>query len=44
MLTSLFLAFMFGKGKTTSVMEGVETQAPITQEQSTAPAEGQDNQ
>ena len=44
MLTSLILAFIFGKGKTTSVMEGVETQVPITQEQSAAPTEGQENQ
>ena len=44
MLTSLLLAFMFGKGRTTSVMEGVETQAPITQEQSATPAEGQEAQ
>jgi preprotein translocase subunit SecG len=42
MITSLFLAFMFGKGETSSVMEGVETQAPITQQQS-APVEGQAN-
>jgi preprotein translocase subunit SecG len=42
MLTSLFLAFMFSKGRTTSVMEGVETPAPITQEQSPVPAEGQE--
>jgi preprotein translocase subunit SecG len=41
MITSLFLAFMFGKGKTSSIMEDVETQAPITQQQS-APAEGQE--
>ena len=40
MLTSLFLAFMFGKGKTSSIMEGMETPAPITQE-SSAPAEDQ---
>ncbi len=42
MITSLVLAFMFGKGKTSSIMEGVQTQAPITQQQS-APSEGQEN-
>lgn len=37
MLTSLFLAFLFGKGKTSSIMEGVSgAQAPVT-EQSSAP-------
>ena len=41
MLTSLFLAFMFGKGKTSSIMEGLETQTPVTQQQSSAPVEGQ---
>ena len=39
MVTSLFLAFLFGKGASSSLMEGVETQAPITQ-QSSAPVEG----
>jgi len=42
MITSLFLAFLFGKGKSSSIMEGVEAQAPITQQQS-APVEGQEN-
>jgi len=42
MITSLFLAFLFGKGKTSSIMEGIEAQAPITQQQS-VPFEGQEN-
>ncbi|MFC1868365.1 preprotein translocase subunit SecG [Thermodesulfobacteriota bacterium] len=32
MLTSLSLAILFGRGSGSSVMEGVETQAPVTQE------------
>jgi preprotein translocase subunit SecG len=43
MLTSLMLAFMFGKGRTSSVMEDVEIQVPVTQEQSAVPAEEQNN-
>ncbi len=41
MLTSLFLAFLFGKGKTSSIMEGVsKTKVPATQQsQSPAPAD-----
>ena len=42
MITCLLLAVMYGKGKTSSIMEGVKTQAPVTQQQS-APAEGQEN-
>ena len=39
MVTSLFLAFLFGKGATSSVMKGVgPTQAPTQQSQSQAPA------
>jgi preprotein translocase subunit SecG len=38
-ITSLFLAFLFGKGKSSSIMEGVKTTAPVTQQQqSPAPA------
>jgi preprotein translocase subunit SecG len=40
MLTCLLLATMYGKGKTSSIMEGVKSTAPVTQQQS-APAEGQ---
>ncbi|MBN2061422.1 MAG: preprotein translocase subunit SecG [Deltaproteobacteria bacterium] len=41
MLTCLSLAYMFGKGTTSSIMEGTsQPQAPITQ-QIPAPAEGQ---
>jgi len=40
MITCLLLAVMYGKGKTSSIMEGVKTPAPVTQQQS-APAEGQ---
>ena len=44
MLTCLSLAYLMGRGTTSSVMEGVsQPQAPITQE-SSAPAEGQNNQ
>ena len=32
MLTSLFLAFLFGKGATSSIMKGVGTTAPVTQQ------------
>ena len=33
MLTSLFLAFLFGKGKTSSIMEGVtQPKVPVTQQ------------
>lgn len=40
MITSLMLAFLFGRGATTSVMEGVEQPvAPVTQ-QSEGPATG----
>jgi len=36
MLTSLFLAFLFGKGATSSIMKGVnQTQAPVTQQSQT---------
>ncbi len=37
MLTSLSLAFMFGKGRSTSIMEGVQTNVPVAEE-SAAPA------
>jgi preprotein translocase subunit SecG len=40
MITCLLLAVMYGKGKTSSIMKGVKTPAPVTQQQS-APAEGQ---
>jgi len=40
MITCLLLAVMYGKGKTSSIMEGVKNPAPATQQQS-APAEGQ---
>ncbi len=39
MITCLLLAVMYGKGKTSSIMEGVKSSAPVTQQQS-APAEG----
>ncbi|MFZ7112738.1 MAG: preprotein translocase subunit SecG [Desulfatiglandales bacterium] len=41
MVTSLFLAFLFGKGTTTSIMRDVNSaQAPVTQQtQSQSPAE-----
>lgn len=39
-ITSLFLAFLFGKGTSSSIMEGVKTTAPVTQ-QSSAPAGGE---
>ena len=41
MVTSLFLAFLFGKGATSSIMQDVSSaQAPVTQQtQSQAPAE-----
>jgi len=32
MVTSLFLAFLFGKGTTSSIMKGVNTSAPVTQQ------------
>ncbi len=43
MLTSLGLAFLFGRGGTTSIMKGVsQSEVPAAQEtQSPAPAEGQ---
>ena len=43
MLTSLILAFLFGKGATTSIMKGVsQEQAPVTQQtQSSTPAGAQ---
>ena len=46
MVTSLFLAFLFGKGKTSSIMKGVsQTQAPVTQQtQDSAPADSQKKQ
>jgi preprotein translocase subunit SecG len=37
-LTSLSLAFMFGQGRSSSIMEGVQTQMPVA-EQTSAPAE-----
>ena len=45
-LTSLFLAFQFGKGKPSSIMKGVKTEAPVTQPgtASTAPAPEEGNQ
>jgi preprotein translocase subunit SecG len=44
MLTCLSLAYLFGKGTSSSVMEGVsQPQAPVSQ-QSSAPVEGQSNQ
>ncbi|MFH1350270.1 MAG: preprotein translocase subunit SecG [Pseudomonadota bacterium] len=44
MLTSLGLAFLFGKGATSSIMKGVsQTQAPATQQsQGPAPTGGQE--
>jgi preprotein translocase subunit SecG len=46
MLTSLALAFLFGRGATSSIMEGVfPTQVPATQEtQTSPPAEPQGQQ
>ena len=38
MFTSLTLAFLFGRGGTTSVMKGVTTTAPQTTQQSQGPA------
>ena len=32
MVTSLFLAFLFGKGATSSIMKGVNTSAPVAQQ------------
>jgi hypothetical protein len=43
MITSLFLAFIFGRVSSSSIMEGVETQTPVTQQQSSAPVEGQES-
>ena len=40
MITCLLLAFMFNKGKTTSIMDKVKTTAPTTQ-QSSAPSGGE---
>lgn len=38
MVTSLFLAFLFGKGATSSIMKDVNpTQAPVTQQTQQAP-------
>ena len=42
MITCLSLAYLYGKGATSSVMEGVKTQAPVT-EGSSAPAQGQES-
>ena len=44
MVTSLFLAFLYGKGRTSSIMKGVsQTQAPVTQQtQGTAPVESKE--
>jgi len=39
MITCLLLAFMTGKGKTTSIMENVKTTAPATQQSSTPSGE-----
>ena len=40
MVTSLFLAFLFGKGATSSIMKGVNTSAPVAQQtQSQTPEE-----
>jgi hypothetical protein len=46
MLTSLGLAFLFGKGKTSSIMRGVsQTQQQTTQQsQSPAPTDAQEKQ
>ena len=43
-VTSLFLAFLYGKGRTSSIMKGVsQTQAPVTQQtQGTAPVESKE--
>ena len=43
MITSLCLAFIFGRVSSSSIMEGVETQAPVTQQQSSTPVEGQES-
>ena len=36
-ITSLFLALMYGKGKSSSIMKGVDTQVPVSQQQGPAP-------
>ena len=45
MLTSLTLAFLFGRGATSSIMKGVsQSQVPAAQQtEGTVPAEGQEN-
>ena len=42
MLTSLGLAFLSGRGTTTSIMEGVTTQPAATTEQSESPVQSTD--
>ncbi|MBN2442514.1 MAG: preprotein translocase subunit SecG [Spirochaetales bacterium] len=41
MFTSLTLAFIYGKGRVTSKMEGVTTEAPMTQEVPATPPAGE---